>query len=421
MKLLLTGMLILSILLSFALARDEGSSLQAADPAITATRVLGEVSQIDAAGKQIIVRTEAGNVVTVKLDEKTEFLRVPPGETSQEKAVKLTFAEIVVGDKVYVRGRMSEDRKSVPAQRLIVMVKADIDKRHEREQAEWRKRGISGRITALNSQAKEITIQASTREGPKPVAIRLADGIKFRRYAADSVKFSDAKPSSFDELKVGDQVRALGDKSEDGAKFTAEQIVSGFFKTVGGTVKAVSTEANEIKIEMLGSNKPLTIAVNRDSMLRKIPPQVAMMLAMRSQGMTPGVQSQQAGGAPSSPPAGAPRPTPQGGASGGPPAGKILTQGGGPSAGGMQMQGGGDLQDIIERMPPLTLAEIKPGDVIAVSSAVGADPSRLTAITLVTGVDVVLATMQRIGAARRTPNLSTGLPAGVLDFGIGVP
>jgi hypothetical protein len=88
----------------------------------------------------------------------------------------------------------------------------------------------------------------------------------------------------------------------------------------------------------------------------------------------------------------------------------------------MKMEGGGDLQDILERMPRLTLAEIKPGDVIAVSSTVGTDPSKLTAITLVTGVDVVLATIQRIGAAsRRAPNVSTGLPSGVLDFGIGLP
>ena len=85
------------------------------------------------------------------------------------------------------------------------------------------------------------------------------------------------------------------------------------------------------------------------------------------------------------------------------------------------MEGGGDLQDMLERMPALTLADIKPGDVLAVSSTIGADASRLTAITLVTGVDAVLAAMQSPGGARREPNLSTGLPAGVLDLGISRP
>ena len=87
----------------------------------------------------------------------------------------------------------------------------------------------------------------------------------------------------------------------------------------------------------------------------------------------------------------------------------------------MRPEGGGDFQDMLERMPPVTLAEIKPGDVIGVSSTTGADPSRLTAITLVTGVDAILTAMARGPAGRRAPNLSTGLPAGVLDFGIGQP
>jgi len=85
------------------------------------------------------------------------------------------------------------------------------------------------------------------------------------------------------------------------------------------------------------------------------------------------------------------------------------------------MGGGGDFQDMLERMPAVALTEIKAGDVIAVSSTMGADPSRLTAITLVTGVDAILTAMQGPGSARRTVNLSTGLPSGVLDFGIGQP
>jgi hypothetical protein len=384
---------------------------QATDAGITQTRVLGEVAEIDATAKRVVVKTDAGSVVTASFDEKTEFLRVPPGETSLDKALKTTLDEIAVGDKVYIRGRVSEDRQSVPAQKLIVMAKADIAKKREQENAEWKRRGISGVVSALNAQAKEITIQSAGREGVKPVIVVAPDAIKFRRYAADSVKFSDAKSSSFSELKVGDQLRALGDKSADGSKFTAEQVVSGSFRTVGGTVKATNPDTGELMVEMLGSNKALTIIVNKDSMLRKIPPQVAMMLAMRSQGasMPPGVQPSQTGSAMPPQPAGAARPTPQGAPNGA----------GAPT--GPRMEGGGDLQDILERMPRLTIAEIKPGDVIAVSSTVGADPSKLTAITLVSGVDVVLATIQRLGASRRTPNVSTGLPSGVLDFGIGLP
>jgi len=357
------------------------------------------------------------------LDDKTEFLRIPPGETSLDKAVKIMFTEISAGDKVYARGKVSEDRKSVPAQKLIVMSKGDIQKMHDRERAEWQRRGAAGIITALNPEKGEVTLQTRGREGVKPLIVSATDSVKFRRYAPDSVKFSDARPSSFSELKVGDQLRALGDRSADGSRLTAEQIVSGTFQTIGGTVTSVSPENNEIKITVLGSKKALTIVVNKDSMLRKIPQQIATMIAMRSQG---------GGGPEGSRPPGAPGSQPAPGGPGAQPVqvGPTRTSGQpgqpGPGAGPgggepRRMGGGGDFQDMLERMPALALADIKAGDVIAVSSTIGSDPSRLTAITLVTGVDAILAAMQGPGAARRTVNLSTGLPSGVLDFGIGQP
>jgi co-chaperonin GroES (HSP10) len=384
---------------------------------------MGEVTSIEPGAKQMSVKTDAGSLVTVSLDEKTEYLRIPPGETSMDKAAKIAFTEIAVGDKVYVRGKVSDDRKSVPAQKLIVMSKGDIQKMHEHERAEWQRRGVAGIITALNAQTSEVTLQTRTREGVKALVVSAPESVKFRRYAPDSVKFSDARPSSFSELKVGDQLRALGDKSADGSKLTAEQVVSGSFQTIGGTVTAVSPETNEIKITVLGSKKALTIVINKDSMLRKIPPQIAAMIAMRSQGGPGGPQGSggpQGGGSPqgSSPQGSGGRPA---GGSGGPGQPGQPGAGGGPGGEPRRMGGGGDFQDMLERMPALTLADIKTGDVIAVSSTMGADPSRLTAITLVTGVDAVLTAMQGAGMARRTPNLSTGLPSGVLDFGIGQP
>jgi Cu/Ag efflux protein CusF len=377
-----------------------------ADAGITQTRVLGEVTSIDANGKRMTVKTDAGSIVTVILDDKTEYLRVPPGETSLDKAIKIASTEVGVGDKIYVRGRVSDDKKSVPAQRLVVMSRADIQKKHDQERAEWRRRGVSGIVTKLDAESKEVTIQTRGREGVKPVIVAVPDSVKFRRYAPDSVKFSDAKSSTFAELQVGDQLRALGDKSADGARFTAEQIVTGSFRTIGGTVTAVAADTGEIKITMLGSKQAFTILVNKDSLLRRIPPQVAMMIAMRSQGGEGGGPPGAAAG--QGQPGGGARPSGQPGA--------------GPGGERMRPEGGGDFQDMLERMPPVTLAEIKPGDVIAVSSTAGADPSRLTAITLVTGVDAILTAMARGPAgARRATNLSTGLPSGVLDFGIGQP
>ena len=86
-----------------------------------------------------------------------------------------------------------------------------------------------------------------------------------------------------------------------------------------------------------------------------------------------------------------------------------------------RMGGGPDMQEMLERMPAVTVAELKPGEMIIASSTVGADPARATAIALVTGVDALL---QRPGGqqgARGAQGASLGLPSGALDLGIGAP
>jgi hypothetical protein len=45
---------------------------------------------------------------------------------------------------------------------------------------------------------------------------------------------------------------------------------------------------------------------------------------------------------------------------------------------------------MLDRMPPLKMEELKPGDAIIVSSTVGADPGQITAITLLAGVEPIL-------------------------------
>ena len=101
----------------------------------------------------------------------------------------------------------------------------------------------------------------------------------FRRYAPDSVRFNDAKPSSFSELKPGDQVRVLGEK--DGDVVNAEVVVSGAFRNFAGTVISVDAASGEIKVTDLGTKKPVMVKVNSDSMARKMPPMMAQMMASR--------------------------------------------------------------------------------------------------------------------------------------------
>ena len=333
-----------SALLSAAQTPSSAPS-PAPDSAITALSVMGVVSELKADTRQVIVTTAAGNQVTVTLSDRTVFMRIPPGEKTKDKFIKISPTDFGVGDSVFARGRMTEDRKSMPALEFYVMSKGDIAEKRERERDEWRKRGISGTVSAVNADVKEITVEARSAEGVKPIVIATTGDTKFRRYAPDSVRFSDAKPSAITELKAGDQLRALGTKSADSARFNADEVVTGSFQTIGGAIAEVNAEQQEIKINDLQSKQPVTIVVSKDSQLKRLTPELLNALMPPK----PGSESKNA-----------------------------------PS------KGGGDLQEMFDQLPAVTLAELKPGESILISSTKSADPARVTAVAVVSGVGPVL-------------------------------
>jgi hypothetical protein len=378
------------------------------DPNIAAKYAIGEVKSIDAAAKQLTIKTDAGSTVTVSLSDKTTYKKLAPGEQSLTNATDVTFADLGEGDRVMARGTVAADRKSVPALMVIVMTKGDLAKKQEAERAEWRRRGILGVITALKPEAKEITISNRTLAGTQSVVIATSDKTEMRRYAPDSIKFGDAKPAEFGELKVGDQLRALGDRTEDPLHFNAQKVVTGSFRTVAGVVTAIDPATGEIKINELEKKHPLTIVIKHDAVLRRFPSEMG---AMGGFGRGPGGPG---GGAP---PAGGGAP-PAGGQSG--QGGGQRPQGGGPGGGG---PGGGrfNINDMLERLPTITVADVKVGDTIIVSSTQGVDPTRLTAISLVTGADTLLAMLAPRPAAGQAPNPAAGLGGSGISFGIGLP
>lgn len=392
-------------------------ALAQGDPNIAAKHAIGEVKTIDAAAKQLSIKTDAGSDVSVVLNDKTIYRKLAPGETTLTNASEITFADIAQGDRVMARGTVSEDRKTVPVTTMvIVMTKGDLAKKQEAERQEWRRRGILGVITALKPDTKEITISSRTMAGVQSVVIPVTDKTEMQRYAPDSIKFGDAKTSTFAELKVGDQLRALGDRTEDPLRFNPQKIVTGSFRTVGGVVTAVDPATGEIKINELEKKTPLTIIIKQDAVLRRFPSDIGAMMGM---GRGPGGPGGAPGGTSSAPAAGGqtapggqgqPGARPQGGGPGGP--------GGGPGGPGR----GFNINDMLERLPVISVADVKVGDTIIVSSTQGVDPTRLTAISLVAGADTLLAMLApRPQPGQTAPNPAAGLGGSGITFGIGLP
>ena len=205
------GFMILPLLAVWAgSALAQGSGASSSSPSI---RPVGVVTKIQAGS--LTLHTDAGPDLLIQLGDGVSFLRVPPGATNLNTATKITMSDISSGDRVLVRGRVSEDQKSILATAVIVMTKSDLASAREAERLDWQRRGIGGTVQAVNPETKEITVLSSAApsapgNSSHAVSIALKADAVLLRYAPDSVKFSDAKASTFEQIKVGDQLRALG-------------------------------------------------------------------------------------------------------------------------------------------------------------------------------------------------------------------
>jgi uncharacterized membrane protein YgcG len=349
--------------------------LAMAQDAAAPKQINGTVTSIDAGAGELVMKADGAGDVRVTLAAKHPALRkVALGEKDLRNAATIEFKDIAVGDRVAARGKESDDQKSISATLILVMSSSDVAKKQDADRADWDKRGVNGIVTAVT--AESMTLNVRTLAGAKTVTVIPTAKAIVRRYTTDSVKFSDAKESTLAEVKIGDQVRARGEKSEDASKLTAEEIVSGTFKTIAATVVSIDTAKQQMTVKDLDTKKTMMVKVNADSNMKRLEDQIAQMIARRVH------PDANAGGGRGG--------TGGGRGEGGPP------QGGGQGGGGMRAGGGGgrggDLQTMLDRQPAVTLADLKlkVGEAIVISSAVGAATDHIMAITMLAGVEPIL-------------------------------
>ena len=353
-------------------------SAQSTDIGITPKFAGGEVTAVES-GK-IVLQTKDG-MIDVMISDKTAFKKVSPENPKISTAVEAAFSEIGIGDKLLVTGEVAADKKSVPAKNVYLMSKSAIAEKQAKESEQWKTRGISGRVTNLNFEKNEITIAVRNLTGESNVVITPKDNNNIKRYAPNSIKYSEAKPSNIKEIFIGDIVRALGDKSADGATFQAEELISGAFQTVGGKVKSIDAAKNEIVIEDIKTKKDVTVAVGNSSTLKKFPEEMAQRMAQ--------VQAMRAAGGGGFRPPGSGQNN-----QANPPSGNGQNQNQTGMGGGGRGMRGGDINEMFERLPVITVADLKVGDLIAVSSTKTDNPAKITAIRLLAGVEPFLTAPQ---------------------------
>src|SRR5258708_28063754 len=122
-----------------------------------AESVIGAIAALDTNTKSATIKTDAGAMVAVKADENTVCLRIPAGEKTLAKAALIQFADIAVGDRVLGHGTRTGNE--FRAQRLVVMPKAEVEKKRAHDLEDWRQRGLWGIVKELNAQTGGITLE----------------------------------------------------------------------------------------------------------------------------------------------------------------------------------------------------------------------------------------------------------------------
>ncbi|MFZ0732845.1 MAG: DUF5666 domain-containing protein [Candidatus Sulfotelmatobacter sp.] len=367
----------------------------------TIAKRIGTIKAIN--GNALTMAPESGPEVPVTVESNARLLRMTPGDKDLKNAASIQLQDLQIGDLVRVRGRASDDGKSIDALEVLVITRSAIDAVREQIRQDWQKRGLGGLVSSVDPAAGTVTVSVTGLGGKKSVTVRAAKNTIVRRYAPDSVKFDDAKPSSLQEIHPGDQLRARGERSPDGLEMTAEEIVTGSFRNIAGTVSSVDAGAGTVTVQDLLTKKPVLIKITSDSQLHQLPAEFAQRIAMRLKGSMAGAAAAGAAGNHAEAAAGSGNARPGGMAAGGANGGQMS---------GMHQGGAPDFQQMLNRMPPVTLSDLHKGDAVLIVATEGSTSSS-TAITLLSGVEPILrAAPSGSQAMMLTPWSLGGAPGG---------
>ncbi len=367
--------------------------------------MVGTIKSIS--GNTLILTSDAGAEINVDVRDATKVVRIAPGQKDLKDAQPIALSDLQIGDRVLVRGKAGEDNKTFSATSIVAMKKADIAEKQSRERDEWQKSGVGGLVNNVDAAAGVVSITTQTLREKKTVAVHVTKDTVLRRYAPGSVKFDDAKLAPLTEIRPGDQLRARGEKSADGSEITAQEIVSGSFRNISGTISSLDNAQSTITVHDLATKKNVAVKITSESQLRKLPVPLAQRIAQRlngSSGANGGATEDQ----PGSGQARSSRPGAMSGTSGAP-AAKEPAAASGPAPGDFGGRGrgmgegagggGADLQQMISRMPASTIADLQKGDAVMLVGTDASGGNAVTAITLLAGVEPILQSSPNGGAS----------------------
>jgi hypothetical protein len=327
-----------------------------------ASRLTGTITAVN--GTTLTVKADAGEVHQVDVPETAVLKQVEPGAKDLSAAQTVTFSSLATGDRVLVRLDPNAPAGSSVALQIITLKQAALAKKQEQEREEWQQQGVGGLVKSVDAASGVIVLTTGAGSGAKTISIHTDKSTILKRYAPASVRYDLAQVAPVDAIHAGDQLRARGPKDAAGASMTAEEVVSGSFRNISGTITSTDAAGSSLVVKDLTSKKQVSIHVAPDSQMRQLPDRMATMLAAVLNGNGGSGRAQAQSGAPS---------------------------GGGQAGGGQRAGSGGggfDAQQLLSRAPAIQLSDLKKGQAVMVVAT--EDSTGDTAITLMSGVEPLL-------------------------------
>ncbi len=339
-------------------------------------------------GNTLSVKTDADGVQQVYVPATATLKLVAPGQTDLKSAETIPFTDLAEGDRVLITPDPTATGATAQALRIIAMKQSDLAQKREKDLQDWQLRGVGGLVKSVDASAGVIVLSSGSGTTAKTITVHTTKATTLKRYAPASARIDAALPAPIDAIHAGDQLQARGAKNADGTEIAAEEVVSGSFRYISGTIVSLDTASSTLVVKDLATKKPVTIHIAADAQMKRLPEMMAQFLAMRLKGNlgAAGAGGQRGGG--------------QAGSAG---------QMGGRNGG----QGGGfsDPQQALNRAPAIQLTDLKKGDAVMLVSTGGT--VEVTAITLLAGVEPLLESPAASQNLLSNWSMSSGVPDAV--------
>ena len=349
----------------------------------TPSRFVGVITAIS--GNTITVKTNAGQVFQVAVPSTAAISQIEPGQRDLSNATIIQLSDLGVGDRALVKLDPNAPAGTTQAAQIVAVKHEDVVQKQEQEREDWQRRGVGGIVKSVDPATGVIQLTSGAGNMIKIITVHTTKATMLKRYAPGSERFDAALPAPIDAIRPGDQLRARGTKDQEGTEINADEVVSGTFRNISGTISSIDAANSTLVVKDLATKKQVTIHINKQAQLHQLPERMAQMLATRLKGET---------------------------ASSGAGKGRQRSSNGQERGGnGGMVEPGGDLRQILNRAPTIQLADLTKGEAVMLVTTEGS--SDVTAITLLAGVRPLLESPE--ASRDLLSNWSMGTSAGATD------